>query len=339
MTQWYENNPELLELEKQMMGRSFPQFKLEKLDDERLYWIGTINTDIGEEYRYKENEYTFMMVYSPVYPSHSAGCPLKTYLIKPETKDIVADIGFFPLTLLKDSAREKYIDFCDYNDQYYCHCVRACHQAILMSQYMLCIELHKNGLLSRSNIEKAHYKHGVNNEGIPHWQNLHPDLFEKEKKAVLSEFPDFKCETLPDGRVAWYGLIDEVPVIMEYDKHHPHYNFRKSISTYIEWSESMQLYGFSKFSFEKEDNPLGLSAHLSWTNNDKIKVFIWRTHDLNNPNLYNALYELRLFKIWHLLCKARTVNLGNKESIEWNAIVQRFPDIEQQIENILYGKI
>lgn len=339
MTQWYENNPELLDSEKQMMERAFPQFKLEKLDDGRLYWIGTINTDIDEVYGHKKKEYTFMMVYSPIYPNHWAGCPLKTYLVEPEVDDILADIGFFPLTLLKDSAGGKYIDFCDYNDNFNFHCVRACHQAILMSQYMFCIELHKNGLLNRGAIEKAHSKHGVNNEDIPHWQIEHPDLLEKEQKAVLSEFPDFNCETLPDGRLAWHGLIDEVPVIMEYDKHHPHYNFRKSIYIYIEWSKSMQLYGFAKFSFEKEDNPLQLSAHLSWANNEKIKVSLWRVPDLNNPTLYNALYELRLFRIWHMLCKARIVNLENKESIEWNAIVKRFPDIEQQVENILYGKI
>lgn len=339
MNQWYENNPELLELEKRMMVISFPQFKLEKLDDGRLYWIGSINTDIGEEYRYKENEYTFMMVYSPIYPNHSAGCPLKTYIIKPEVKDILADIGFFPFTLLKDSTGEKYIDFCDYNEEYQSHCVRACHQAIIMSETMLAIELYKNGLLSRSILEGADYDFGLNNNYIPHWQKLHPDLFEKEKKAVLSEFPDFECETLLDGRVAWHGIIDDAPVIVEYDKHHPHYNFRKSISIYIEWSESMKLYGFSKFTFEKEDNPLELSAHIYWANNDRIQVFLWRVPDLNNPNLYNALYELRLFKIWHLLCKARTVNLKNKAPIEWNAIVKSFPDIEQKIENILYGKV
>ena len=169
MNQWYENNPELLELEKRMMGISFPQFKLEKLDDGRLYWIGAINTDIGEEYRYKENEYTFMMVYSPIYPNHSAGCPLKTYIIKPEVKDILADIGFFPFTLLKDSAGEKYIDFCYYNEGYQ-SCVRACHQAIKMRETMLVIELYKNGLLSRSILEGVDNHFGLNNKDVPHWQ-------------------------------------------------------------------------------------------------------------------------------------------------------------------------
>ena len=57
MKQWYEIDTELLEKEKVAMSKSFPQFKLEILDDCRLSWIGEIQSP------FNKCSYIFMVAY------------------------------------------------------------------------------------------------------------------------------------------------------------------------------------------------------------------------------------------------------------------------------------
>ena len=57
MKQWYEIDTELLEKEKVEMSKSFPQFKLEILDDGRLSWIGEIQSP------FNKCSYIFMVAY------------------------------------------------------------------------------------------------------------------------------------------------------------------------------------------------------------------------------------------------------------------------------------
>ena len=46
--QWYETNRMLFEAEKQAMKKTFPDFTLDKLDDGRLFWFGTLAPGIYE---------------------------------------------------------------------------------------------------------------------------------------------------------------------------------------------------------------------------------------------------------------------------------------------------
>ena len=45
-SQWYERDPELLQMEKMAMQMAFPNFKLDKLDDGRLYWVGDLTPGV-----------------------------------------------------------------------------------------------------------------------------------------------------------------------------------------------------------------------------------------------------------------------------------------------------
>lgn len=347
MKQWYINNPQLLKSEKELMEKCRPDFKLKKLKDGCLCWVGSVKTGLEGFYPHKTNEYMFRMVYSPVYPNHYAGCPLRTYLIIPEVKDIINDLGFFPLEVRIDNAGEKYIDFCDYTDDSHgMGCTRAVHQAYLMSIEMLALEIFKSGQCHRETILKKR-EYGLNGTGIPHWHEINPNLLELEKKAMSIEFPDFKYDSLDDGRISWKGnfflssINCRVPIIVEYDKHHPNYNIRKSISIYIEDADyCITRYGFYKLSFESDDNPLGLSAHLRWDNIGRIGISLQRKHGLNNSALHNAVYELRLLKVWFILIQIR-VTLWEEQNrpIEWIDIERANPNIRERIEKILYGKI
>ena len=48
LVRWYESNPILLEAEKAAMVKCFPNFKLGKLDDGRLYWEGELTPGVYE---------------------------------------------------------------------------------------------------------------------------------------------------------------------------------------------------------------------------------------------------------------------------------------------------
>lgn len=48
LLRWYESNPILLEAEKAAMVKCFPNFKLGKLDDGRLYWEGELAPGVYE---------------------------------------------------------------------------------------------------------------------------------------------------------------------------------------------------------------------------------------------------------------------------------------------------
>lgn len=80
---WYERDPQLLEVEKKAMRESFPHFKLEKLDDGRLCWVGTLQPC--------ENDiiWTVMAVYENNHPSNSTyGGSIKIYSIDPDLEEL-----------------------------------------------------------------------------------------------------------------------------------------------------------------------------------------------------------------------------------------------------------
>ena len=50
-TKWYEHDPIRLAVEKKAMERRYPQFKLLKLSDGRLAWVGTLTSNTEERYK------------------------------------------------------------------------------------------------------------------------------------------------------------------------------------------------------------------------------------------------------------------------------------------------
>lgn len=47
---WYESNPARLLLEKQAMSTRFPGFVMRKMNDGRLAWLGSLETNSGSQY-------------------------------------------------------------------------------------------------------------------------------------------------------------------------------------------------------------------------------------------------------------------------------------------------
>lgn len=114
MKQWYEIDPELLEMEKIAMSKAFPHFTLNKLDDGRLYWIGEITPGV---YETKFNEcltYTVMAVYN----NNHRGGPYRErmdgtvciYPILPDANELINRMGFKHQLFKSDSANNLYIN-------------------------------------------------------------------------------------------------------------------------------------------------------------------------------------------------------------------------------------
>jgi len=102
---WYENDRDLYQAEVEQMRRSFPQFTLQREDDGRLAWIGTITPGLLESGR---RSYTLQVVYENNHPSTSTyGGSVKVYSIDPDLEEFT-NIESLP-HLLPDSHRHLYL--------------------------------------------------------------------------------------------------------------------------------------------------------------------------------------------------------------------------------------
>jgi len=101
---WYERDPNLLEDERAAMQKFFPNFRLEKLDDGRYCWIGTLNP------RGKQGgTWTIQAVYDHNHPHNdSFGGSVKIYSIKPSLEHLLKEVGELP-HLLKDGGNNLYM--------------------------------------------------------------------------------------------------------------------------------------------------------------------------------------------------------------------------------------
>ncbi len=101
---WYERNPELLRDEKLAMQTFFPKFVLDKLDDGRLCWIGTLNPR-GEA----GGTWTLMVVYDNNHPhNNSYGGSLRVYSVQPDLNELYKAVGTLP-HVLRDSNGDLYM--------------------------------------------------------------------------------------------------------------------------------------------------------------------------------------------------------------------------------------
>ena len=88
---WYQKDPELFEAEQKAMSLFFPKFKLDKLEDYRLCWRGTLNLGNCSD---TETSWTLMAVYEHNYPNNTSwGCPIKVYSIKPDLNELQSQLG------------------------------------------------------------------------------------------------------------------------------------------------------------------------------------------------------------------------------------------------------
>jgi len=81
---WYERDPNLLEGEKIAMANFFPSFKLEKLENGQLCWIGTLNPN-----GIAGGIWTVMALYENNHPNNSIyGGSIKIYPIRPNLNEL-----------------------------------------------------------------------------------------------------------------------------------------------------------------------------------------------------------------------------------------------------------
>jgi hypothetical protein len=85
----------LLDAEKRAMAQYFPQFRLDKLDDDRLCWVGELNPRGG-----RGGVWTLMVVYDNNHPHNNTyGGSLRVYSIKPDLNELFQAAGKLPHVL------------------------------------------------------------------------------------------------------------------------------------------------------------------------------------------------------------------------------------------------
>lgn len=98
--QWYENNPVLLEVEKIVMSKHFPDFSFEFMDDGRASWTGVITS--SEQHK----EYAVLVVYDVNHPTcHEEFSSVKIYPVIPDTDEMFDSVTEYRRRewLLKDT--------------------------------------------------------------------------------------------------------------------------------------------------------------------------------------------------------------------------------------------
>lgn len=107
--QWYDLQPDLLEMEKVAMHKAFPAFSLNVLDDGRLYWIGELEPGIYSSKFGTPMKYTVMAVYNNNHPAQVMGSSVRVYPVLPDVDDLIQKCGFRPFHLLSDSTNNLYL--------------------------------------------------------------------------------------------------------------------------------------------------------------------------------------------------------------------------------------
>jgi len=104
INQWYEKDPGLLAAEKAAMAHAFPRFELEKLDDGRLAWTGSLNVGVMGD-----NTWYIMAVYNNNHPQQVMGSSVRVYLVEPDINELISGLGWQPTHLLRDSSNQLYL--------------------------------------------------------------------------------------------------------------------------------------------------------------------------------------------------------------------------------------
>lgn len=115
-----------------------------------------------------------------------------------------------------------------------------------------------------------------------YWYQRNPQLFEDEKKAMETFFPDFVLDQLDDGRLCWIGDLNPRgedggvwTVMVVYDHNHPHNNsFGGSLRVYSVKPDLNELY-----------SALGTLPHVLKDANGDLYMCTARKEDVDSGNL------------------------------------------------------
>ena len=162
-SQWYERDPELLEMEKMAMARAFKDFELGKLDDGRLYWTGTVTPGIYETKFGQRRSYTLMAVYQQNHPEQRMGSSVFIYPLLPDTEELMEELyqkkGAYPSHILRDSSGNRYLCTSEASDVKVGNTVTTAASVIAWAvRWLIAFELVLTGDLS---VEKFNQHHGI----------------------------------------------------------------------------------------------------------------------------------------------------------------------------------
>jgi hypothetical protein len=103
---WYESKPELYQSERKAMQKFFPSFKMEKLSDGRLSWIGVVKPS-----NIRENAaWHLQIVYDNNHPNNSSyGGSVKIYSIEPDLVELQNKLNEPIPHLLRDAKGHVYL--------------------------------------------------------------------------------------------------------------------------------------------------------------------------------------------------------------------------------------
>lgn len=155
--QWYETNPTLLQMEKIAMSRSFPEFNLEKLEDDRLCWIGVLEPGIYESKFGKKRQYHIMAVYDNNHPFQRMGSSVRVYPLMPDVDEMIASAGFSPTHLLRDDSGNIYLCTNEANDQKVGTTTTTAASVLAMAaKWLIAFELVLTGELAAEDFNRHH---------------------------------------------------------------------------------------------------------------------------------------------------------------------------------------
>ena len=157
LKQWYEKDPSLLEAEKAAMGHAFPDFVLDKLDDGRLCWYGSLNIGLMGD-----NTWNVMAVYDNDHGFKSKeamgmGGTVKIYLVEPDINDLISNLDWRPHHLLIDSNNQLYL--CTTEAQYVKTGNEVTSAASTLAwavKWLMCFELVLTGDMTTAEFDKPH---------------------------------------------------------------------------------------------------------------------------------------------------------------------------------------
>ena len=99
---WYEDNPVLLDAEKEAMKKFFPQFDLEKLPSGKLMWVGTLISN-------RNNYWVLAAVYQNNHPDNNTySGSIRVYAINPDLNQLFEVANGIP-HVLEDENGLKYL--------------------------------------------------------------------------------------------------------------------------------------------------------------------------------------------------------------------------------------
>lgn len=160
-SQWYERDRELLEAEKMAMAHAFSNFELGKLDDGRLYWMGTVTPGIYETKFGERRTYHLMAVYQQNHPQQQMGSTVYVYPLLPEVEELMEECkqraGEYPSHILRDANNQRYLCTAESSDVKAGNTVTTAASVIGWAvKWLMAFELVLTGDLSIEDFNKHH---------------------------------------------------------------------------------------------------------------------------------------------------------------------------------------